>query len=176
MARIIKPPTPLLNVDMTTAVFLAGSIEMGKAEDWQTKVQDSLNDLHYITILNPRRDDWDSSWVQSIENDKFREQVNWELYGIENANLVAMYFSPGTMSPISLLELGLRINNQQSKKIVVCCPKGYERKGNVDIVCKRHSVPQVETLDELAEFIEASILHKILDAVSYEQSQTLDNI
>lgn len=59
-------------------IFLAGSIEMGKAIDWQTKVTEALKN-HDITILNPRRDDWDSSWKPTIDDPKFREQVEWEL-------------------------------------------------------------------------------------------------
>lgn len=51
-------------------VFLAGSIEMGEAEDWQAQVVKELSDY---TILNPRRGDWDSSWEQSINNPHFKE-------------------------------------------------------------------------------------------------------
>ena len=40
------------------SIFLAGSIEMGKAEDWQTKVTEKFKPYD-VLILNPRRDDWD---------------------------------------------------------------------------------------------------------------------
>jgi hypothetical protein len=49
-----------------------------------------------------------------------------------------MYFDPNTKSPISLLELGLFA---QSKKLIVCCPRGFWRKGNVDITCDRYGIP-----------------------------------
>ena len=62
--------------DGKPSIFLAGSIEMGKAIDWQTKIQDIMKDEN-VTIFNPRRDDWDSSWEQKMENEKFREQVEW---------------------------------------------------------------------------------------------------
>lgn len=123
-------------------VFLAGSIEMGKAENWQESVAKALPD---VTILNPRRDDWDSSWVQSIDNPQFREQVEWELLAQERANLILFYFSPGTQSPITLLELGLFARHN----LIVCCPEGYWRKGNVDIVCKRYGIPQAESIKNL---------------------------
>jgi hypothetical protein len=35
-----------------------------------------------ILVLNPRREDWDSSWIQSIDNPQFREQVEWEIYAL----------------------------------------------------------------------------------------------
>jgi len=127
------------------AVFLAGSIEMGKAVDWQTKMTNDLSDLN-VLILNPRRDDWDSSWVQNIENVQFRTQVEWELAALEHAQVIAMYFDPNTKSPISLLELGLFATSQ---KLVVCCPEGFWRKGNVDIVCKKFNIQQVDSLETL---------------------------
>ena len=128
-------------------VFLAGSIEMGTAEDWQTKFTKLVQHLD-ITILNPRRDDWDSSWTQSIENKQFYEQVNWELTAMENSDIIVFYFSPGTKSPITLMELGLHVNNNHSPKIYVCCPDGFWRKGNVDIVCTRNNIQCFTNIDD----------------------------
>lgn len=133
MARILKPPSPLSLNDPTPSVFLAGSIEMGTAEDWQTQVQRSLSDLD-VLILNPRRDEWDASWEQSINNPAFREQVEWELVGLERATVVAMYFAPATKAPVTLLELGL---SARADRLLVCCPQGYWRRGNVEVVGRR---------------------------------------
>lgn len=127
------------------AIFLAGSIEMGAAVNWQDKVTKALESRDVI-ILNPRRDDWDSSWKQEMENAQFREQVEWELQAMEDATRILMYFDPATKSPISLLELGIHAH---SGKLIVCCPEGFWRKGNVDIVCKRYGIHTVGTLDEL---------------------------
>lgn len=134
-------------------VFLAGSIEMGVAEKWQEKVIAALSDKP-IRFLNPRREDWDSSWKQDIHNDNFVEQVIWELSSLELAQIVIMYFDPNTKSPISLLELGLHAKEQ---KLVVLCPEGFWRKGNVDVVCEFYGINQVDTFDELIEFIRSTI-------------------
>lgn len=134
-------------------VFLAGSIEMGVAEKWQEKVIAALSDKP-IRFLNPRRTDWDSSWSQDIDNDKFVEQVVWELTSLEMAQIIIMYFDPNTKSPISLLELGLHAKEQ---KLVVLCPEGFWRKGNVDVVCEYYGINQVDTFDELIEFIRSTI-------------------
>jgi len=139
----IKAPNPYIIVPNQAKVFLAGSIEMGKADNWQSRLTNSLKDRDGL-ILNPRRDDWDSCWVQTIENPQFREQVEWELRAMEDATHIVMYFDPTTKSPISLLELGLHAN---SGKLTVCCPEGFWRKGNVDIVCKRYGVPMVNSLE-----------------------------
>ena len=134
-------------------IFLAGSIELGQAEKWQEKVIAALSDKP-IRFLNPRREDWDSSWKQDIDNDNFVEQVIWELSSLELAQIVIMYFDPNTKSPISLLELGLHAKEQ---KLVVLCPEGFWRKGNVDVVCEYYGINQVDTFDELIEFIRSTI-------------------
>jgi hypothetical protein len=146
MARVLKPPAPILLDGSTPSVFLAGSIEMGAAEDWQARLESALAGVD-VLLLNPRRDEWDASWVQSIRNPTFVEQVEWELAGMERASLVAMYFAPSTKAPVTLLELGL---NARGGKLLVCCPDGYWRKGNVEVVCRRYGVPLVAGLDELA--------------------------
>jgi hypothetical protein len=127
------------------SVFLAGSIEMGSAEDWQAQLARALSDLD-VLIFNPRRDQWDASWEQSINNRLFREQVEWELAGLERADVVAMYFAPATKAPVTLLELGLCARDG---RLVACCPAGYWRRGNVEIVCQRYGVPLLDNLPEL---------------------------
>ena len=147
--RHIKSPDPLVLDRSRRIVFLAGSIEEGSAEDWQTRVAEALQDLD-ITVLNPRRDEWDASWSQTIEFAPFREQVEWELEAQEQADLIAFYFSPATRSPVSLLELGLAAGRRPA---IVCCPEGFWRKGNIDILCARYDIPQVSTPDDLIMYI-----------------------
>ena len=149
MGRVLKPPAPLDLAADESSVFLAGSIEMGRAEPWQTAVEAALADLP-VAVLNPRRDEWDASWEQSIANPRFRGQVEWELDGLERAAVVAMYFAPGTQSPITLLELGLFV---RSGRLIVCCPPGFWRRGNIEVVCARHGVPLLAELSELVQTV-----------------------
>lgn len=141
----IQAPNELLKKDGYISIFLAGSIEMGKAIDFQRMIIEATPNMPYI-YFNPRRNDWDSSWKQVKENENFREQVEWELNALEQADVILMYFDPNTVSPISLLELGVFAH---SKKMIVCCPEGYFRKGNIDIVCEKYGIKQVETLEDL---------------------------
>lgn len=147
----IKPPSEI-DIDRDYAkytIFAAGSIESGTAENWQKVLADELREEDVI-IFNPRRDAWDPSWKQSIDNPQFAEQVNWELEHIEKADLVVMFLQPGTMSPVSLLELGLvAAAPRGNKDIIVYCPDGFWRKGNVDIVCKRYGLSQASSMDDL---------------------------
>ena len=142
--KLITSPSPLVFND-NPSVFLAGSIEGDTAEKWQDIIIEKFKDKP-ITLLNPRRDSWDSNWKQTINNKPFKEQVEWELSALEQVDMIVLYFDKSTKSPISLLELGLFAN---SGKLIVCCPEGFWRKGNVDIVCKRYGTKQVNTFKEL---------------------------
>ena len=152
-----KPPhRPLL--DNLPLVFLAGSIEMGKAVDWQTNLANRLLAVNPdLGVANPRREAWDPSWELAIGNPLFRGQVEWELDHIERADLVVFYFQPGTQSPITLLELGKHLERRDAQRsTLVCCPTGFWRKGNVDIICQRAGLPlPFEDLEALARATEA---------------------
>lgn len=136
---IRNPPAALDLPSTARVVFLAGSIEMGAATDWQSQLIAALGDRD-VFVLNPRRDEWDASWRQSIDEPKFRAQVEWELDGLDRADVIAMWFAPETKAPISLLELGL---HARGGKLIVGCPDGYWRKGNVEVVCTRYGIPLV---------------------------------
>lgn len=143
--KVIKAPTPFKkHIYSKTSVFLAGSIDMGKAEDWQTRISRELSDLD-IVILNPRRDDWDSSWKQDISDPKFSEQVNWELDALSAADLILVYFDPKGQAPITLMELGLFSDHN----IMVCCPEGYWRRGNVQVVCQRKGISLFDKIEDM---------------------------
>lgn len=150
MAKIVKAPNKDRPEDNFT-IFLAGSIDMGKAENWQERVEKALEGYHDITIYNPRRDDWDSSWVQDISNPQFNEQVTWELDHLEKADLVVFYFDPNGQAPITLLELGLY--GPCRTDTIVCCPEGYWRRGNVQMVCDRFHMHLVDNIDEFIDSI-----------------------
>lgn len=140
---ILKPPTPLAIPDRARVVFLAGSIEMGAAEDWQSTLTAALGDRELV-VLNPRRDEWDASWRQSIDEPKFREQVEWELDGLDRADVIAMWFAGGTKSPITLLELGL---HARGGKLIIGCPPEFWRRGNIEVVAARCGSPLYATWD-----------------------------
>jgi len=135
---------------------------MGKARLWQEEMTKMLSDLP-VTILNPRREDWNKEWKQETDFKPFKEQVDWEMDHLEAADVIALYFQPGTMSPISLLELGL---HAASKKVIVCCPEGFWRRGNVQIVCLRYGLDIVETFEELAE----KVTHRLQELVDERKS------
>jgi len=137
--RVITPTS----IDQTRTpgvpvVFLAGSIDEGRAEAWQDRAIEALADLDVI-VLNPRRERWNPELRQDVDEPEFAAQVDWELDGIEDADVVLFHFSPGGQAPITLLEIGYAVAS--SKRIVVSCPEGYWRRGNVQVLCRRSSIP-----------------------------------
>ena len=146
-------------------VFLAGSIEQGKAENWQELIVKALEGTNAL-IFNPRRDDWDATWEQdpNDEDSEFYGQVNWELDYIDQADLVVFWFDANTISPITLLELGYCLGS--NKPVIVYCPTTYFRYGNVHIMMKRYSrllylFTEITSREGFARYVELSLMSVI---------------
>lgn len=149
MSNVFYPPQNISKRDFTKkSIFLAGTIDMGNSKDWQTETIDLIHyryGPYHFNILNPRRKDWDSSWVQEYQNPTFYQQVNWELGALNAADVIIVYFAAGSQSPITLMELGLYAN---SGKCVVVCEDGFWRKGNVEIVCDNYDIQMYESIKD----------------------------
>jgi hypothetical protein len=146
-SREFKPPARVEYDECDTSVFLAGTIEQNTATLWQKKFVQKVEDLS-VAILNPRRDDWDPDWEQRARNPEFAEQVTWELDGLDKADVVVLYFEAGTRSPIALLELG-KLAEKRPQDVVICCPEGFWRIGNVEMMAERHNMYMVDTFDKM---------------------------
>lgn len=156
MTHLIAPERQFIR-PLAKVVFLAGSIEMGRAEPWQDEVANALlaKDSS-VVVANPRRTNWDPAWEQSIDNPHFKEQVNWELDHLQRADLVLFYFQPGTQSPITLLELGRHLCREDARRsTIVCCPPGFWRRGNVEVVMDRVGLGR--PLNSLQEMIASAV-------------------
>ena len=127
------------------SIFLAGTIDDGKSEDWQSKLIKEFSEYN-ITILNPRRNNWGD-----LSDNELRKQITWELDHLEKADIIFMYIIGTSKSPISLLEMGIHIKDL--KLIVVCEPEFY-RYENVKITCEYYNA---ELYDSLGEGIDALI-------------------
>ncbi len=127
-----KPPFEPENSIGRLKVFVGGSIENGAAEDWQKKLSEFISTRPYsayIDYFNPRRDDWHPEWPNDYNFPPFKQQVDWELKHQKDADLIVYYFAGNTMSPITLLELGLFYD----RKPVVGYDPAYKRVGNLEI-------------------------------------------
>lgn len=132
------------------SIFLGGTIDEGNSINWQEDLElfftYTIN--HTMDVFNPRRKDWDSSWIQEYKNPYFYQQVKWELNALEQADYILICFLSKSMSPISLLELGLF----KDKKIFVICEEGYYRKGNIEIVCETYNIPLFHSIESFKEY------------------------
>lgn len=152
-AVTITSPAPLPANHDRARLFLGGSIDMGKATDWQRAMIAALT-TERVAILNPRRPDWNPAWKPEASDQNFRQQVEWELAALDSADIIILYFAPGSQSPVSLLEMGL---HARSGKLIIFCPDGFWRKGNVDITAARYGAQQVSSFDELHSAVRARI-------------------
>jgi hypothetical protein len=152
---IYKPPhRPTI---IQPSIILYGSIAQNATVDWRNSLALSLSDLP-VAILNPHRDDWDSSWVEDISCHKFKEQVEWEMDHAKIADVIAFHFAPDTLAPVSLLELGMYA---ETGKAIVCCHPEFKKKGNVQIVCARYGIELVERMEELERLARKKLEERI---------------
>ena len=105
---------------------------MGNSIDWQATAIQRLRDLE-VNVFNPRR-------IVAPEQKLIADQINWELDSIAGCEFIFMHLAANTISPISLLELGLLLGGlRKHKTIIISCDPCYTRKDNV-IVTLAHSV------------------------------------
>lgn len=152
-ATVVTAPERPATTPDRPRIFLGGSIDMGNAPDWQKQLIAALADRD-VVILNPRRPDWNPAWRPEASEPEFRRQVEWELEALESADIIVLYLAPGSQSPVSLLELGL---HARSGKVILLCPPGFWRKGNVDITAERYGIQQVASREELHKAIDARL-------------------
>lgn len=151
--RIRSPKAP------SPSVFLAGSIDMGSARDWQKQFVSEFEPFPG-SILNPRRDDWDSSWKQEDSDPKFREQVEWELDFMASADYVFMFISSESKAPITLLEFGYLAHSFPSK-LFVCVEEGFYRRGNIEVICRRQGIPLFKDFKTAVETFKIKIASQL---------------
>ena len=140
----VRPDLPLNskpeNVKMST-VFMAGTIDMGNSENWQKKTIEILEDnLINCIAYNPRRETWPGD-----NSNEFERQVNWEQDMLEDSDVIFMYITGTSKSPITLLELGEFL---ASGKLIVVCEEDFYRYGNVRIMCERFGIPLYNDYEE----------------------------
>ena len=135
-------------------IFLAGTIDNGDSEDWQTKIckliEECTTNSKPIAVYNPRRDDW----PEDDQTKLIEEQIKWELEHMDKADLILMNICGDSKSPITLLELGI---HSKENKLIVFCPDNFYRFDNVKVTCERYGVPLIST-KKIEDFVKDKIL------------------
>lgn len=167
--QVIDAPVRENTAPGNKSIFFSGSVKSSMDRDWQVELTKSLSHLP-VTVFNPRRvgiaeviqchtniiqPDWDNSWVEDIQDLRFRHQVNWELDHMKDADLVIVYFAAKGLSAVTLLEFGLCVAKMEGRKgtMLVCCEPKYERRGNVQVVCAKYDIKLMEGLDGVEDIV-----------------------
>lgn len=119
----IQAPSDLVPNPDEITIFLAGSIEMGKAKPWHDAVASQIarRTTQPIAFYNPRR-------VEDFTPDMEDEQILWEQERLSTCDYIFMHLQGDTKSPISLLEFGEFI---RSGKLFIDVPKDFYRYKNI---------------------------------------------
>ncbi len=127
--NVIEAPNN--NTKGNIKIFLAGGIS--NCPDWQSIIIEKLNNednpyqqimLEGVTVFNPRRKNY-----ENVE-DTIVEQITWEFFKLKESDIIAFWFSSGSLNPITLYEYGKHVT---STKLVVGVDVGYERKNDIKI-------------------------------------------
>lgn len=104
--------------------FIAGGIS--GTSDWQSELIKRLQVLDDLVVLNPRRKeyDWDDPSLM-------KAQIEWEHEHLQMADAHAFWFSPETVCPIALFELGRIIG--LNRPLCVGCDPAYRRRQDIQI-------------------------------------------
>lgn len=145
--QYIECPETLLEIK--NGLFLAGGIS--GCADWQAEMVELLRGTDY-TILNPRRKDFPMDDPAAA-----RVQIAWEYEHLRKAEKILFWFSPETLNPVVLYELGAW--SMTEKPIFVGVHPDYQRRRDVEIqtALARPDVEIVYSLAALALQIKKNI-------------------
>lgn len=144
MSQLLLAPNEFKKTTLNNYyIFLAGS--MGNWREQVLNHFESFSDT--LVFLDPTRNDWTEDW----NSEQIKEQIFWELNGIQQTNLTAIYFEREAQAPISLLELGLAVHCKDS---IICCEEGFWKENNVRNTADFFSITCVKSLEEFCAVIE----------------------
>ncbi|KAF7886280.1 hypothetical protein EAF00_010383 [Botryotinia globosa] len=152
-------------------IFLSGTTNYNKDESrWQEVLTDRLlahsrststdykdatnepNSFAPVTIIDPFNPAWDSTWREDASDDRFVAQVNFELEGLELADIVVVGFIGADVRAgkigaggTALVELGTALK-RKGQKVIVCVEKGFWKEGYVKVLCERFGVKCLDSL------------------------------
>ncbi len=165
--KYVEAPAKWTPIENEKSVFLAGGIT--GCAPWQNELISKLT--HWdVTVLNPRRKDFDVSNSYAAE-----EQITWEFNALKRATMVSFWFAAETLQPIALYELGRwaalekeedgwePFTRRATLGPIVGCHPDYPRRQDVIIQMRlaRPDIRVVDSLDVLAGLIIQNLKLKV---------------
>lgn len=132
-------------------LFLAGGVS---CYDWQSIIMEKLFDdsesknhdyLCNVIVFNPRRQKFSKDIKEEIE-----KQSIWRYNKLKESDIIAFWFSKGSLSPVSLYELG-KWGNSTNKSIIIGIEEEYEKRNDIEIQTKL-SRPDIKIVYDLNDF------------------------
>lgn len=149
MIKFVIAPEEL-KLGKNIKLFLAGGIT--SCPDWQSEILEKLfrdsekfDYLDNVIVYNPRR-----HFFPIDIPDESERQIKWEFDKLKEADIIAFWFSEGSLNPIVLYELG-KWGNSSNIPIVIGISDGYERKSDVEIQT-RLARPDIQITYTLKDF------------------------
>ncbi len=131
-------------------LFLGGGIT--NCPEWQKEIVNKLSATE-ITLLNPRRKEWEFRKIDNVAQGSNieKEQIEWEHRHLLRADAILFWFPCETLCPIALYELGAW--NFRPKTLFIGTHPDYARRRDVEIQTKleRGSQVVVGSLDGLVK-------------------------
>lgn len=122
-------------------IFLGGGIT--NCPDWQSEVAELLKDVPGVA-LNPRRQ---GEYDDSIAD----EQITWEYHALRSAQTVFFWFPKETLCPITLFELGVFSQRDDTRLMVGTHPE-YAR--TFDVIKQMElSRPEVKVQHSIEDLV-----------------------
>ncbi|TGO65756.1 hypothetical protein BCON_0001g00720 [Botryotinia convoluta] len=163
-------------------IFLSGTTNYNKDESrWQVILTDRLlarsrststdnknatnepNSFAPVTIIDPYNPAWDSTWREDPSDERFVTQVNFELEGLELADIVVVGLIGADVRAgkigaggAALVELGTVLKGK-GRKVVVCVEKGFWKEGYVKVLCERFGVQCLDSLSMVETIVGAGV-------------------
>ncbi len=154
--REYKAPEKYAIYSLDIRLFLGGTIDQGQARDWQAEVVKSFEDVDGLTILNPRRDNWDAGLDHDTSQGSiFEQQIKWEMMAQDQADFKLYNFEPNSKSPVTMLEVGAWADSATT--VVVCSPD-FWRHGNIKLFCDWRNIPFFEDLEPALKILREEYL------------------
>lgn len=142
---------PEILVTSEQSLFLAGGIS--GCADWQAEMVALLRDTGY-TLLNPRRKNFPIGDPSAA-----KAQIAWEFEHLRKAEKILFWFSPETLNPVVLYELGAW--SMTDKPLFIGIHPDYQRRRDVEIqsALARPEVEIVYSLAALAGQVKNAVSH-----------------
>lgn len=151
MIKEVKALENIKNRNKSITIFLAGGCG---ATNWRQKViDDIIKDIEFTSTLKPiKKDILLINPLQDNYEELYEEQTFWEFENLNKCDILVFWFTPDTLNPTSLYELGRYGAAFPDKLLTVGIAPGYEKKDMIikQLELSRRDVKITEDINDMS--------------------------